>query len=107
VDDGREAVMRYSGGRAFQREDRTHTEGPGGGDSIEGGVGGADRRPRHFTDSQQKLLSVMVLRSSRVDVTGVVMGRWKGKLFKSRECESYLARWLMGRMGWVGGWVGS
>lgn len=63
MDDGREAVMGYSGGRAFQREDRTHTEGPGGGDSIEGGVGGADRRPRHFTDSQQKLLSGMVLRS--------------------------------------------
>lgn len=99
MDDCREAVTGCSGGRAFQREDRTHTEGPGSGDSIAGGVGGADRRPRHFTESQQKLLSRTVLRSgltysptmllghlqkgcmergrgqsSRVDVTGAMDG---------------------------------
>lgn len=54
--------MECSGGRAFQREDRTHTEGPGSGDNIGDGVGGADRRPRHFTESEQKLLRT-VLRS--------------------------------------------
>lgn len=55
--------MECSGGRAFQREDRTHTEGPGSGDSVAGGVGGADRRPRHFTESQQNLMRRTVLRS--------------------------------------------
>lgn len=26
------------------------------------------------------------------------MGRWKGEVFKSRECDSNPPRWLMGRM---------
>lgn len=57
MDDGREGVMECSGGRAFHREDRTHTEGPGRCDSIGDGIRGADRRLRHFTESQERLLS--------------------------------------------------
>lgn len=57
MDDGRKGVMESSGRRAFQREDRTHTEGPGNRNSVGGGVRGVDRRPRHFTESQERLLS--------------------------------------------------
>lgn len=57
MDDGRKGVMECSGGRTFQREDRTHTEGPGSRDSIWGGVRGVDKRSRHFTESQERFLS--------------------------------------------------